>query len=392
VQRLAHLLGHKIFVRSRLGKGSVFAIEIAGAAALPDASERDTPADPPAAAHAARRSCTILIVEDDPDIAELLVLFLTGEGHRVTLEKDGIDALANIEHAVLQPDLILSDYNLPRGMSGLQLATQVRTLLNREVPVIILTGDISSDTLRDVGQQNCMHLSKPVTLSALAEAIEGALPAATSVAPGGITPDGAPAETRIFIVDDDDYVRQTLLDALHEDGRTAEAYKDSETFLSAYQPGAIGCLLADAHLPGMSGLDLLRHLRVGGDQLPCVVITGNSDVAMAVQAMKEGANDFIEKPISYQALLAAIDNALEHASDSVKRAAWRDTAVNHIATLTPRQREIMDMVLAGQPSKNIAADLGISQRTVENHRASIMKRPGSQSLPALARLAVAAMQ
>ena len=112
------------------------------------------------------------------------------------------------------------------------------------------------------------------------------------------------------------------------------------------------------------------------------MITGNSDVPMAVQAMKAGATDFIEKPIGRSELLASVERALEQSQDASKLSAWREDAANHIARLTPRQRQIMDMVLAGHPSKNIAADLGISQRTVENHRAAIMKKTGSKSLPA----------
>jgi two-component system CheB/CheR fusion protein len=106
--------------------------------------------------------------------------------------------------------------------------------------------------------------------------------------------------------------------------------------------------------------------------------------------MKAGALDFIEKPVSRDELLACVERALEQSRDSSKQVAWREDAANHLAGLTPRQREIMELVLAGHPSKNIAADLGISQRTVENHRASIMKKTGSKSLPALARLALAA--
>ncbi len=120
------------------------------------------------------------------------------------------------------------------------------------------------------------------------------------------------------------------------------------------------------------------------------MITGDSDVSMAVRAMKAGASDFIEKPIGRDELLRSIDRALELAADSNKLGEWRDAAVGHLAGLTPRQRDVMERVLAGHPSKNIAADLGISQRTVENHRASIMKRTGSKSLPALARLALVA--
>jgi two-component system CheB/CheR fusion protein len=393
VQRLGDLLGHKIHVRSSLGSGSVFAIEIAWPADA-DLPLADMHAEPAPATTARPRSGTILLIEDDPDIADLLAQFLAGEGHRVTTERDGIEALSHIEHAALQPDLILSDYNLPNGLSGLQLATAVRNFLHRQVPVIILSGDISTETLREVKQENCLHLSKPVKLAALAAAIQEVLPANASIARSQTN--GTPAEAgagdtaTVFIVDDDEHVRNALRSVLLEDGRIAETYKDSETFLAAYRPGRIGCLLVDAQLPGMSGLDLLRHLRLANDSLPAVMITGNGDVGMAVQAMKAGADDFIEKPIGYQELLDAIDKAVDHALDGAKRTAWRETAASHIADLTPRQRQIMDLVLAGQPSKNIAADLGISQRTVENHRASIMKRTGSQSLPALARLAVTA--
>jgi two-component system CheB/CheR fusion protein len=120
------------------------------------------------------------------------------------------------------------------------------------------------------------------------------------------------------------------------------------------------------------------------------MITGNGDVPMAVQAMKAGALDFIEKPFNHSDLRANVERALEQSRDSGKLFAWREAAANHIAALTPRQRQIMDLVLAGHPSKNIAADLAISQRTVETHRASIMKKTGAKSLPALARLALAA--
>jgi two-component system CheB/CheR fusion protein len=142
----------------------------------------------------------------------------------------------------------------------------------------------------------------------------------------------------------------------------------------------------------MSGLELLQRLRDADDRLPAIMITGNSDVPMAVQAMKAGASDFLEKPIRPSELLASVERALEQSKDANKLSAWRATAANRVARLTQRERQIMELVLAGRPSKNIAADLGISQRTVENHRAAIMEKTGSKSLPALARLALAAGQ
>lgn len=140
----------------------------------------------------------------------------------------------------------------------------------------------------------------------------------------------------------------------------------------------------------MDGFELLQRLRAKKHLLPAIMITGRSDVPMAVRAMKAGASDLIEKPVGRDELLASVNRALDQSRDESKLFAWREKAAHQVADLTPRQHQIMDLVLAGQPSKNIAADLGISQRTVENHRASIMKRTGSKSMPALARLASAA--
>ncbi len=192
------------------------------------------------------------------------------------------------------------------------------------------------------------------------------------------------------MVDDDSRIREAIRSVFEDGGWPVETYATSEAFLAAYRPGREGCLLIDAYLPGLTGLELLQKLHDSGNRLPAIMVTGNGDVSMAVRAMKAGASDFIEKPIGMEQLIASVELALEQSHDTGKMFARRDLAASHVADLTPRQREIMDLVLAGHPSKNIAADLGISQRTVENHRASIMRKTGSKSLPALARLAVAA--
>lgn len=194
----------------------------------------------------------------------------------------------------------------------------------------------------------------------------------------------------VFVVDDDDGIRDAIRSVLEDDGRTVVDFSSCEAFLAAFRPGREACLIIDAYLPGMNGLALLGRLHDAGHKLPAIMITGSSDVQMAVLAMKAGASDFIEKPISRSELLACVDLALDRSRDSTKLSAWQDDAATHVASLTPRQRQIMEMVLAGHPSKNIAADLGISQRTVENHRASIMSKTATKSLPALARLALAA--
>jgi FixJ family two-component response regulator len=197
-----------------------------------------------------------------------------------------------------------------------------------------------------------------------------------------------PTTPVIFVVDDDPHIREAIRTLLREEGHLVEDYDSCETFLEAYHAGRDACLLVDAYLPGMPGLELLQRLRIADHHLPAIMITGNSDVHMAVEAMKAGASDLLEKPINREELLASIARALEQSRDANKLSAARDDAAHRIAALTPRQREIMHLILAGQPSKNIAADLGVSRRTVENHRAAIMHKTGSKSLPALARLAL----
>jgi len=393
VQRLAGLLGHHVSVRSRLGRGSVFAIEVPLSPpdrVVPQPESLPSIGDEKIVV-AGQRTGEILVVEDDPEVRGLLEIFLGNEGHITVTAADGYAALELVRRGTARPDLILADYNLPRGMNGLQLATKLCELLGRDVPVIILTGDISTDTLRDIAQRGCLRLNKPVKLAELTQGIQRLLPEPTLPNPrlAGVVA-GHSERAVVYIVDDDDTLRDTIRCVLEDDGFVVEDYADCESFLGAYRPGREACLLVDGYLPGMSGVDLLRRLRDLGHKLPAIMITGNSDVPMAVQAMKAGALDFIEKPVRRADLLASIERALEQSRDSGKALAWRADAASHVAGLTARQRQIMELVLAGHPSKNIAADLGISQRTVENHRASIMKKTGSKSLPALARLAVAA--
>ena len=395
VKSLGELLGHPIWVRSRQGKGSVFSIEVplqpsghSSAADLHLRASDDTPAQ------TAPRTGAILIIEDDPEIREHLELFLNEEGYHVTAAVDGPAALEAAARGAMRPDLVVADYNLPNGMNGVQVSQELSQGLDRRIPFIILTGDISTETMRDIALHDCVYLNKPVKLGDLRRAIEKLL--AKLPDPQVVPPRHAAATVRtaggarIIVIDDDDKVREAIRTVLEDDGRVVESYASSEAFIDAFDPGKSACLLIDAYLPGMSGLELLEKLHDGGHRLPAIMITGNADVPTAVKAMKAGALDFIEKPIRRPGLIASIERALELSQDSSKLQEVRESAAAHLAGLTPRQHEVMDRVLAGQPSKNIAADLGISQRTVENHRASIMKRTGSKSLPALARLALLA--
>lgn len=173
-------------------------------------------------------------------------------------------------------------------------------------------------------------------------------------------------------------------------GLRALAFADGAAFLSAYYRQDNACLLADTAISDLGGLSLLLKLGADADPLPVIMTTDSGDIAMAINAMKAGAVDFIEKPIGAAELIASIMRALAAGRLASVKAADRGEALHHFEALTVRQRQIMVLVLSGHPSKNIAADLGISQRTVENHRAAIMRKSGSKSLPALARLALAA--
>jgi two-component system CheB/CheR fusion protein len=246
--------------------------------------------------------------------------------------------------------------------------------------------------LREIARYGCVHLNKPVRAKELTHHIQRLLAKPPSAAPEGAAQlplllDGEQAST-VFVVDDDRAVREAIRDLLHENGYAVEIFAAGPAFFEAYRPGCEGCLVVDAVMPGMSGVDVIERLKADGYALPAIVITGSA-VPMAVQAMKAGAVDFIEKPVGHEDLLASVKRALDQTRDTAKLSAWRETAAIRVGSLTARQRQILDLVLAGHPSKNIAADLGISQRTVDNHRAAIMRKTGSKSLTALVRTALA---
>jgi len=191
---------------------------------------------------------------------------------------------------------------------------------------------------------------------------------------------------KIFVVDDDYFVREEICSLLQDFGWDVEPFSSCEDFLAAHKVGPNTCLVLDIHFPGMGGLELLRHMVEVADSTPVIVVSGSSGINEAVRSMKKGALDFIEKPVRRDQLVASVKRALVLSRQSNEISAARDAALAHLKGLTTRQKQIMAQVLAGHPSKNIAADLGISQRTVENHRAAIMNRTGASSLPALTQL------
>ena len=193
----------------------------------------------------------------------------------------------------------------------------------------------------------------------------------------------------VHVVDDDAAVRRALVRLLRSEGLEAATYETAQAVLNAAPSLSSGCILLDLQMPGMDGLELLDRLGELGIELPVIVVTGHGDVPTAVRAMKAGAVDFIEKPIDETQLFAAIDAALAE-----KKFAVRDRAVagatERMARLSPRERQVLEAIAVGRPSKLIAYDLGISVRTVEVHRAHMLDRLGVRNMAEAIRIAVMA--
>jgi FixJ family two-component response regulator len=193
-------------------------------------------------------------------------------------------------------------------------------------------------------------------------------------------------ESTVFVVDDDDDLRESLTWLLESAGLRVKTHPTAQEFLNGYDPEAPCCLVLDVRMPGLSGLDLQEELTRRGVPPPIIIMTGHAEVPMAVRAFKGGAIDFLQKPFSDQVLLERVRQALDlDRRTRLDRSAHAKLATL-LAYLTPREREVMDLVVAGKPNKIIASDLGISPKTVEIHRARVMEKMQAGSVAELARL------
>jgi len=193
-------------------------------------------------------------------------------------------------------------------------------------------------------------------------------------------------EITVFVVDDDQAVRDSLALLVQSVGLEVETFASAKDFLDAYRPDRRGCLITDIRMPGMSGLELQEQLYSDGYHIPVIVLTGFGDVPAAVRALKGGAVDFVEKPFNPQALLDLVQQAIVLDAEIREQAAHQARLAERMALLTPREQEVMALVVAGKANKVIAIDLSISERTVELHRARIMKKMRARSLAQLMRM------
>lgn len=197
-------------------------------------------------------------------------------------------------------------------------------------------------------------------------------------------------EQLIFIVDDDEAVRESLAALLMSHDFSVTTFPSALHFLARCDRNTAGCLIADIRMPDMDGLELQEKTAIDYPGLSVVIITGHGDVALAVRAMKAGAVDFVEKPFSEETILDSVARAFAHRSKAKRHSVDSVETDVRITTLTPREREVLQGLVAGLPNKTIAYDLGISARTVEVHRARVMEKLQVRSLSALVRLAIEA--
>ncbi|QUD87527.1 response regulator FixJ [Phenylobacterium montanum] len=195
-------------------------------------------------------------------------------------------------------------------------------------------------------------------------------------------------EPVVHVIDDDEAVRDSLAFLLDAAGMKSRTYESADAFVARLDQAEPGCVVTDVRMPGMSGVDLVRHLTAAGSSLPVVVITGHGDVSLAVEAMKGGAIDFIEKPFDDDTILSALKGALSGSQDRQVRADEKAVIAQRLAQLSTRERQVLNGVVLGKPNKIVAFELGISPRTVEVYRANLMTKMQAQSLSELVRMAL----
>jgi two-component system response regulator FixJ len=197
----------------------------------------------------------------------------------------------------------------------------------------------------------------------------------------------------IHVIDDDEAVRESLAFLLATAGHTVHTHASARLFLDAGMPAAdpsMSCIITDVRMPDMTGIDLLQHLQEKGSNVPVIVVTGHGDVPLAVEAMKLGAADFLEKPFDDVAILDTVKSALARREKAYQHDALREQVAERIAALSQRERQVLECLVVGQANKTIAYELGISPRTVEVYRANVMTKMKAQSLSELVRMALLA--
>lgn len=197
-------------------------------------------------------------------------------------------------------------------------------------------------------------------------------------------------KTKVYVIDDDEAMRDSLQFLLDSSGFGVTLFENAQRFLDALPELAFGCVLSDVRMPGIDGIELLKQMKAAHSTFPILIMTGHGDIPLAVEAMKLGAIDFLEKPFEDERLITMIETAIRQAEPAAKNDAIAQDIVARIATLSPRERQVMDGLMAGLSNKLIAREYDISPRTIEVYRANVMTKMGANSLSELVRLAMRA--
>jgi two-component system response regulator FixJ len=199
-----------------------------------------------------------------------------------------------------------------------------------------------------------------------------------------------PDRARVYVIDDDEAMRESLNFLLESAGFDVRLFESAQSFLDALPGLEFGCIVSDVRMPGIDGIELLKRMRAGRSRFPILIMTGHGDVPLAVEAMKQGAVDFLEKPFEDDRLIGMIETAVRQAEPTAKSEALALDIAARVATLSPRERQVMDGLVAGLSNKLIARDYDISPRTIEVYRANVMTKMQANSLSELVRLAMRA--
>lgn len=197
-------------------------------------------------------------------------------------------------------------------------------------------------------------------------------------------------QARVYVIDDDEAMRDSLNFLLDSSGFDVTLFDNAQAFLDRLPTLAFGCVVSDVRMPGIDGIELLKRMKAIGSSFPILVMTGHGDVPLAVEAMKLGAVDFLEKPFEDERLVAMIELAIRQAEPAAKNESATQDILGRIASLSPRERQVMDGLMAGLSNKLIAREYDISPRTIEVYRANVMTKMGANSLSELVRLAMRA--
>jgi two-component system CheB/CheR fusion protein len=376
VKLISDSLGIGVKTRVHPGNGLIFSAEVP--AESPSGLTRFQPFPRPRG--------TILICSENARATDALRQYLHEMGHEtyVTSIDDGLKSLNSMTGG-MRPELAIIDLQQDhQRWKG--VVSSIRWSLGWQIPVIVIRDGASDDEHIADASDAIMYLPRPARPDELEPLVGSLVLLARQRAANLARADSYSVQQTVFVIDDDGVLRDAVRDVLEQRGRTVQAFRDGESFLESRGRSEHGCIIIDDKLPGISGVELLERLSSDGVKLPAIMITGHGDISTAVRAMKAGAIDYIEKPIRYETLIMAVEQALKAervASDSEVR---QKALATRMVGLTPREVQVMELVVAGRSSKNIAQALSISQRTVEHHRAAIMKRVGATSLPELIKI------